>query len=158
MDTHESENHLVISEDEIPTYMQVYKGLKDTFRGRTRFFLVHIEDDIWQLTVTNLISREWLEFCATVYSELPDEQEVVEVSEEVQQNLQAMHDNFVPSSGYQSAPEEEEPEGTYDEETEEVEEDEETPIPEAAGPRFVKKAVLVKKATNVGNNVTVEED
>jgi hypothetical protein len=71
MNMTESEYNLAIAEGEMGAYIRVYRDLQESFRAQTRMVLLHVENDFWELRLIGLTSREWLEFCANVYADLP---------------------------------------------------------------------------------------
>lgn len=174
MDMAESQNSLTIEEDDLQVYILAYKSLKDSFRARTRFFVGHIEDDIWEVSLIGLTSREWLEFCATVYAELPSE--TVKLVQEAQSVKSVMAESPVAVISEQADEPEETPEEDdsdledaaaeeeeYEDEDsgEESEEDGTTVNPDGETPadevqRKLKRAKLVRRTGSPA--VTVESD
>lgn len=158
---------LTVAEEDLPTYMRVYRTLKDSFSAESRMVILHVEEDIYEFRLIGLLSRDVLEFCANVFAELPSETvKLVEVPEEVAEDLKSIHDNFVPP--YTSSSEDEEPEAAdeaeyedddTEEEDEELEEEStntegETPAEEIQ--RKLNKPKIVRKTRN--SAVSVEAD
>lgn len=154
MDMAESQNQLVIGEEDLGVFIRVYRKLKDSssFRGHTRLVLLHVVEDDWEFRVFGLTSREWLEFCANVYADLPGE--TVNLVEEVQE--------YSPSDPVgTNAGEEDMGEPSADYLGEEEEEDADTANLDGETPneevrRKLRRPVVVRKTGNPA--VTVETD
>lgn len=146
MNTTESHYELTIAEEDLGVFIRVYRSIKDSFHFNTRLMLLHIEDDVWEFRVLGLTTREWLEFCANVFTELPSE--TVDLVEEETEG----HQEFPLSDQEVLAAEEE---GDDEPETEEEEpEDVEDESPSEEVQRKLKRAKLVRKTDNPA--VTVE--
>jgi hypothetical protein len=162
--------HAVIAEEnDLGVYIRVYRELKDSFRSRTRFVILF--DEVWEVRLVGLTSREWLEFCANVFAELPSE--TVNLVEEAV-NIKNTAADFINEVGFETedesevdddgaledaAAEEEEYEDDDTEDEEELEEDSvnsDGETPEAEVQRKLRKAKIVRKTGS--SAVTVESD
>lgn len=133
-------------------YIQAFKTVRpelDDFRAT--IILILEEDTTWTIRLPFLSSREWLYYCATVYSLLPggseDDREEVEVTEEVSEAVQEVLPT-VPAEPASEEDSEEEPEDEGDEE------EEESPGEEIE--RKIKRAKVVRRTGD--RAVTVESD
>lgn len=173
MGTNETQTQYVIpaEEGDLGVYIRIYRQLKDSFRSHTRFVILF--DEVWEVRLVGLTSREWLEFCATVFAELPNE--TVNLVEEAVNTKNTAAD-FINEVGFETedesdddgaledaAAEEEEEEEYEDDDTEDEEELEEEDsvnsegeTPEAEVQRKLRKAKIVRKTGSPA--VTVETD
>lgn len=169
----ETENSVTVdSVDDLGIYIRTYQSLKDTFRSRTRFVVLY--DGAWEVRLIGLTSREWLEFCANVYAELPSETvNLVEkapaeltstvVPDEVFEELLSEEDAEDEGELEDAAADEEDEEEYEDDDTEDEEEeveeestnsDGETPAEEIQ--RKLNRPKVVRKTKS--SSVTVETD
>lgn len=154
---------LTVAEEDLPTYMRVYRTLKDSFSAESRMVILHVEEDIYEFRLIGLLSRDVLEFCANVFAELPSE--TVKLVEEAR----GEHITALPAETFDELnAEDEEPEAAdeaeyedddTEEEDEELEEEPtniegETPAEEIQ--RKLNKPKIVRKTRN--SAVSVEAD
>lgn len=141
MNASEQNYTLNLEEEELPYYTKSFKALRNNFHNHAQMALVHLDGDLWELNIIGVTTREWVTFCAHVYSILPEEE-----AEAADSDLQ----DTAPA-GEEAASEGHEPD------TEPSGQSEEGGGPEAEEEpqRSVRKPIVVRK---VGNSVTVEED
>jgi len=149
MDMTESQYSLSIDEEELGVFIRVYRSLKDSFRSRTRMVLLHIDEDMWEFRAIGLTSREWLEFCANIYAELPNEtvelvNENSDPDVEIPEQFEPHGADTLTGEAEEAPPEEEaeEDEGYEEESAEAVQ-------------RKLRKPIVVRRTATP--NVTVEE-
>lgn len=154
-----------VPEHDLAYFIRAFKGLRSEFGPQSGIVLFYLDDDLWTVRLHGINSREWLEYCANVYAELPST--VVDLVEEAAPISEAAElGNSIPFETYddgelEDAAAEEEAEEEYDdteygqeEEEDTTNEDGETPSEEIQ--RKLRKAKIVRKTGS--SAVTVETD
>jgi hypothetical protein len=171
MDATQTQYDILAEEADLPVYIRTFKLLKDSFRTPAHFVILHADYDLWEVRLIGVTSREWLEFCANVFAELPSE--TVDLVEEAVLPAPELDPNWPENRFEQTDVEDNQPEEELEEEEledeaaeEEVEDDEEVEeddtvnsdgeSPSKEVQRKLRKATLVRKTGN--SAVTVEQD
>lgn len=160
-----------VPEHDLAYYISAFKGLRGEFGPQSGIVLFYLDDDLWTVRLHGINSREWLEYCANVYAELPST--VVDLVEEAAPYSEAAElGNSIPfeevddDGALEDVAAEEEAEEEYDdteygqeEDEEEGEEDttnEDGETPSEEVQRKLRKAKIVRKTGS--SAVTVETD
>lgn len=133
---------LVVSTEEIPYFLKNYDDRKAKLPNAGLAFGAHPNG--WVMRLTNVTTREVLEFCANVYAEIPEEVSPVRAPEEaVSEAAELMKE--IP---FEEEPEEDIDEDDAAEEEEESEEDfSNTPEGREVKAKLKKVRVAAKKTT-----------
>lgn len=151
-----NEFNLTVPEGDLKYYTESFKALRGEFGPQSGLVLFLNEDNSWTIRIFNIVSRDWLMYCALVYSEIPTgsytsytEDELDEMNEAEEAEAEKI------SETYENAPipEEEVEEEPEDDETGE---DEEETSPAPGERRQIRKPIVVRRTSD--RAVTVESD